>query len=302
MLTLKISDPKDRADLEDNFRKTVGQALGGAVVLIGAGVAYLQFMQQQRAGHDLLISNQVAKGFEQLGADKLATRLGGIYGLEGVMNTSGEYQQPVLDALCAFVRESTKDKNDNEQPSPDIQATLTVIGRRANRAGHVNLTGAKIPKADLQDADFSGAFLMEVQLGGSNLIGTNLRNAYLREVQLKGAELSDAHLEDAFIWDVNMEGANLAAAGLVGGSHNDGVHLNGAQLIGGSLAGANLVGAHLDGARLLDVDLRSTQISQEQLNKACALGNVKLPPGLTLKACAKQPTPVTPPLNQKASP
>jgi hypothetical protein len=47
-LTLKIRDPKARADVEDNFRKTVGQALGGAAVLIGAGAAYWQFTQQVR--------------------------------------------------------------------------------------------------------------------------------------------------------------------------------------------------------------------------------------------------------------
>jgi hypothetical protein len=52
-LTLQISDPKARADVEDNFRKTVGQALGAAV-LIGAGLAYLQFTQQQQATRDQL--------------------------------------------------------------------------------------------------------------------------------------------------------------------------------------------------------------------------------------------------------
>jgi hypothetical protein len=99
-LALKI---RDRADVEDNFRKTIGQALGGAAVLIGAAVAYLQFTQQQRASHDLLISNQVSKGFEDLGSagdEKLMVRVGGIYALEGVMNTSDQYHQPVLEALC----------------------------------------------------------------------------------------------------------------------------------------------------------------------------------------------------------
>ena len=38
----QIHDPKARADTEDNFRKTVGQALGSAAVLIGAVAAYLQ--------------------------------------------------------------------------------------------------------------------------------------------------------------------------------------------------------------------------------------------------------------------
>jgi hypothetical protein len=37
---LALNDPKARADVEDNFRKTVGQVLGGAVVLLGAGLAY----------------------------------------------------------------------------------------------------------------------------------------------------------------------------------------------------------------------------------------------------------------------
>jgi hypothetical protein len=88
-LSLKIRDPKARADIEDNLRKTVGQALGGIAVLLGTGLAYLQFSQQQRASHDLLISNQVSKGFEQLGnKDAVVVRLGGIYALEGVMNNS----------------------------------------------------------------------------------------------------------------------------------------------------------------------------------------------------------------------
>jgi len=80
-LRLTIRDPKARAEVEDNIRKTISQLLGGAAVLIGAGFAYLQFVQQQQGARDLLISNQVAKGFEQLGSDKVVVRLGGIYAL-----------------------------------------------------------------------------------------------------------------------------------------------------------------------------------------------------------------------------
>ena len=42
-----MPDTKARADVEDNFRKTVGQLLGGAAVLLGAGFAYLCNSQQQ---------------------------------------------------------------------------------------------------------------------------------------------------------------------------------------------------------------------------------------------------------------
>ena len=48
-LAMKIRDPKARADIEDNLRKPVGQARGGAAVLIGAGSALFQFLQHKRA-------------------------------------------------------------------------------------------------------------------------------------------------------------------------------------------------------------------------------------------------------------
>ena len=152
-LALKIRDPKARADVEDNFRKTVGQALGGAAVLIGAAFALFQFLQQQKAAHDLLISNQVSKGFEQLASDKMAMRLGGIYGLEGVMNTSEQYRGSVLEGLCAFVRENTTVKTASEnKPAIDVQAALTVIGRRAEGIGRIDLANVSIRGADLSGA------------------------------------------------------------------------------------------------------------------------------------------------------
>ena len=121
-LRLTIRDPKARADVEDNLRKTIGQPFAATAVLIGAVVAYLQFTQQQQTSRDLLISNQVSKGFEQLGSDKLVVRLGGIYALEGVMNTSEQYHQPVLEALCAFVRDGTRTDTGEGPPATDIQA------------------------------------------------------------------------------------------------------------------------------------------------------------------------------------
>jgi hypothetical protein len=72
--------------------------------LIGAGFAYLQFTQQQQASHELLISNQVSKGFEQLGSGKLVVRLGSIYTLDGVMNTSAQYHGSVLARGAVRIR------------------------------------------------------------------------------------------------------------------------------------------------------------------------------------------------------
>jgi Pentapeptide repeats (8 copies) len=177
LLRLKIRDPKARADVEDNFRKTIGQLLGGAAVLIGTGFAYYQSQLT-------IISQQVSKGFEQLGSDKIVVRLGGIYALEGVMNTSEQYHQPVLEGLCAFVRDGTKTDTGQRPPATDIQAALTVIGRRAG-TGVVDLNGSHVSKAKLSLANLREA----------DLRGADLSFAALFLADLRGADLSFAHLE-----------------------------------------------------------------------------------------------------------
>jgi hypothetical protein len=248
-LRLTIRDPRARADIEDNLRKTIGQLIGGTMVLVGAGagavIAYLQLSQQQQASRDLLISNQVGKGFEQLGSPEVVVRLGGIYALEGVMNTSEQYHRPVLEALCAFVRDGTRTETGDRPPATDIQAALTVIGRRAAIwPGVPNLANAHIPKARLNGADLIAANLTDATLSGAELILTNLMGADLR-------------------------GANLT----------------GAKLIQANLSGAMLIGTNLSGADLGDLaNLRGAIVTQAQLDQACGT-NVRLDPGLTLKPC-----------------
>jgi uncharacterized protein YjbI with pentapeptide repeats len=255
-----IDDAKARADVEDNFRKTITQLFAGLVTLFAgivalsaAVIAYLQLSQQQKASHDLLISNQVSKGFEQLGSDKPAIRLGGIYALEGVMNNSDEFHQPVLEALSTFVRDGTKTVTGDGPPAADIQAALTVIGRRKSGSElQLNLAKAQIPKANLRGAHLYGA-----DLSGANLSGADLVIANLSHADLSGADLSIA----------NLYYAKLDLA---------------------KLGGANLSGAELSGAT----------VTQVQLDKACGtdvkgLDKLRPPPPLTIKPC---PTVTPPPL------
>jgi uncharacterized protein YjbI with pentapeptide repeats len=177
-----IFDSADRSNAEDNFRKTIGQLLGGAAVLIATALAYVQFTQQQqaaqqqfteqqRASRDLLISNQVAKGFEQLGSDKALMRLGGIYALEGVMNNSEQYHQPVLEALSAFVRDGARTERGDRPQATDIQAALTVIGRRKVLFGAEKpvLLGVHIPRAFLIYANLMSANMTQAQLDAADL-------------------------------------------------------------------------------------------------------------------------------------
>jgi hypothetical protein len=280
-----IFDSAARANAEDNIRKTIGQLLGGAAVLIGAGLAYLQFSQQQQtaqqqftqqrqASHDLLISNQVSKGFEQLGSDKVVVRLGGIYALEGVMNTSEQYHQPVLEALCAFVRDGTRTEKGDGPPTTDIQAALTVIGRRSRGLGRVDLTEAHIPKAYLSGGNLGPM----TKLSKADLRGANLIMGYMLGANLVGADLRSALLSAADLSRTDLRGANLSGAELPT------VRLSGADLRGANLSGAFLFDTRLDGATLSNADLSGSSISQTQLDEACGEG-AKLPPGMNLKPC-----------------
>jgi hypothetical protein len=186
-LRLTIRDPKARTDVEDNFRK-IGQLLLAAAALVGAGLAYLPFQQQQRSSHDVLISNQVAKGFELLGnKDKEPMqRLGGIYALEGVMNNSEDYHQPVLEVLSAFVRVESKTETGEGPPPDDIQAALTVITRRKSGFKDLPLFLAKahIPKADLGGTNLTRAYLNGANLTHADLTGADLSGAFLTVADL----------------------------------------------------------------------------------------------------------------------
>jgi uncharacterized protein YjbI with pentapeptide repeats len=340
-LALQIRDPKARADLEDRFRRTVGQLLGGAAVLLGAWLAFLQFsqqrqttqfqidkqqqaaqQQQQQAARDLLISNQLSKGFEQLASDKIAMRLGGIYALEGVMNASDrpeQYRGPILDMLCAFVREYTIGKNVAEKPAIDIQAALTVIGRRKGQElpdlakvdiPGANLSGANLRGADLNGADLNSAYLSRASLSGANLIGANLSGANLiaanlsrvdlTGADLKGANLGLADLNGAYLSGANLSGANLSRTNLrsadLSGTDLSGANLRGADLTGAFPIGADLSGANLGGADLTAANLRGAKnLIQTQLNEACGNKETELPEGLDLTPLKPCPPTTIPP-------
>jgi uncharacterized protein YjbI with pentapeptide repeats len=279
---------------------------------MGACFACVQFhQQQQQAAHDVLISNQVAKGFELLGhkdKDEVRLRLGGIYALEGVMNASDQYHQPVLETLCAFVRDQPQTSND-APPATDIQAALTVIGRRKPGLGEVDLSGAHIVKASLIGADLSHADLSHADLSHAHLGGADLSHADLRGADLSHADLSQADLSRASLFHAHLSGADLSIAilrhAILSGADLSGTDLSVADLSGADLSGANLSGAKLSGdlshadlsradlggadlggAHLSDVDLsRAINLNQDQLDTACGDENATLDSPLTIKPC-----------------
>lgn len=158
---------KELADALDAVR---GRALAVATGLAALTAVYYTARNADTARKALLHSVEVArrtaelteqgqvterytKAIEQLGADKINVRIGGIFALERIANDSPRDHPNVMEVLGAFIRE----RFDDTAPPADVQAALTVVGRRtASRDERpVYLHGTVLPYADLTHRKFA---------------------------------------------------------------------------------------------------------------------------------------------------
>ena len=89
------------------------------------------------------MTDHYTKAIEQLGSDKLDVRIGGIYALERIAHDSARDHPTVMEVFTAFIREHSLEPwppsddggQETEQSArPDVQAALTVVGRRDAKA------------------------------------------------------------------------------------------------------------------------------------------------------------------------
>jgi uncharacterized protein YjbI with pentapeptide repeats len=223
----------------------------------------LEEAQAQRRTLELTEQGQVAdrytKAIEQLSSDKLALRIGGIYALERIASEFVKDHPMTMEVLSAFVRERVP----GGFIPADIQVALTVIGRRDSTRDRlpIDLTGASLIGANLDDADLENAKLNLADLSHASLKGAvlsraELDGAVLREAEMPHADLSNASIStfippgDADVIHADLRGANLRRS----------------VLIGAQLGYADMSGANLTGANLTDAYLFEAQLSQFLVN------------------------------------
>jgi uncharacterized protein YjbI with pentapeptide repeats len=233
--------------------------------------------QWQRRSYELTEQGQVTdrytKAIEQLGSRTVDVTIGGIYALERIANDSPRDHSIVMEVLAACIREHSNQPlheptagpgrpEPEPETRPDIQAAITVIGRRDTKHDRrrINLRQVHLPGADLLEADLAGADLTSVDLTG----------AVVSEANLSYADLTDAKLGYAKLGSTNLTGASLAYALLHSADLTDAklrsakltyADLSGADLSGADLAGADLFGADLSGADLTGADLAGADLT-----------------------------------------
>ena len=197
---------------------TLVQIITGLLVLAGLYWTSRRVVATEE-GH---ITERFTKAIEHLGADKMAIRLGGIYALERIAKDSEKDHGPIMEVLTAYVRENAPRQEEDISTSPakmptDIQAILTVIGRREttgeNRGnGFLDLTHTQLAGANLQAANLSGVNLQGATLQGAILYEANLAPAILSEAKLFGAIFQAADLRGAYLGLADLGGAFLSEA------------------------------------------------------------------------------------------
>jgi Pentapeptide repeats (8 copies) len=253
----------------------IGAGIGASMTLRQVRATRTQITETASASANQLklseqgqVTDRYTKAIGQLDEkNALAVRLGGLYALERIARDSPDDRGTIAEVLCAYARTAPRadpprsakaaeppetDASPNgtlshAKPSslafraPDVQAALTILGRWQERLGEppqdIDLHGAEIQGARLDEADLQYANLGGAQLQNANLYNVQLQTAYLVRAEVQNANLYSAQLQGAYLVGAQLQGANL----------------DGANLQGASLAGANLQGASLDrGAQLQD--------------------------------------------------
>ncbi len=305
----------------DNLAKvwtTIVQALGAVVLAIGASFTWRNLQVSQRTlkttqdklevDREAQITNRFTQAIGQLGAElkegqaNLVVRLGGIYALERIARDSVRDHGTIMDVLATYVRHNAL-LQENEpppaapapntgigvkRPSADLQAVLTVLGRRDHIHDEdrpLDLRDTNLRGMDLQDARLSHAILEGARLDVAKLRRAHLEEADLAAASLIVTDLADAHLERARLVVAHLEQANLTGAHLEG-AFLGGAHLEKATFNGATLTGTHLGGTHLEGAVLTE----AFGLTQSQIESAHEQGKgALLPAYLTYLNTAASP-------------
>ena len=262
----KIEPLDKRLDALDAARGRILQILAGA----GALAALWFTARSYHLSREGQVTDRYTNAVDQLGADALEQRVGGVYALERIMSDSPRDHSAVVEVLIAFVRERAPIPKDlapvgktgpaheidarrerragpkPARPPADIQAAMIVLGRRPKRP-EAEVDALRLSDTVLRRSHMRGARLHCVRLRDSHLEYANmeragLQGARMRRAHLEYADLRNADLEHAYLSDAHLEYADLTGATL------DRATLTGAHLADATLEGASLVGAHLAGA------------------------------------------------------
>jgi uncharacterized protein YjbI with pentapeptide repeats len=135
---------------------------------------------------------------------------------------------------------------------------------------------ADLCNADLSGAELAGFTLQKADLRGANLSRAKLKNANLEFAELNGADLTQADLREARLNQAKLSGADMRHTNLSRARLNNAdlskAQLNGANLRRAELRDAQLMEANLEDASLAQADLSNANLTESKLDRAYLAG------------------------------
>lgn len=250
LLTIDVTETAHRIELVKTGL-AVGAGTGGVVALVLAGRRQWATERNARATEHDAIERQVTelytKAADQLGSEKAAVRLAGLYALERLGQNNPAQRETILNVICAYLRmpyvapgaRPAASAPQEEQDRFDARIQEREVRLTAQRVLVRHTVGDEW--WSVTSLDLTGAHLSGADLGGARLVGVRLAGANLFKAKLVGADLTGADLTDA----------DLSLADLTGAT------LRGADLTNADLTRTNLTGADVTGADRTGVDMTS---------------------------------------------
>ncbi len=251
--------------------------------------------EQSRIANENLYATLLTKAVEQLGATReekayeeqtdengkvskvavsrtvpnLEVRLGGIYALEKIAQDHLSLHWPIMEILCAYVRQNAgparppppdyysanalnrsaqqqeRRRNDLCSLRIDIQSALNVIGRRPKTRQSFEAIQFSDPSSD--NPDRWRLDLRACHLANADLTGLSFDRANFSHASLECSVASFAHFTQAVFFNTHLEGTIFHKA---------------------RIEGARLQNACLDLADFSDAYLHAANLNQEQLKYA----------------------------------
>ena len=159
-----------------------GAIVGAIAVLLGGVLNYFTQTKVQERQLKVLREGQftdfITRAIDQLGSDNIDVRLGGVWVLERLVESSPDEWRLLSAVLTAYVQNHAPwpPRADRQPPegtprgelqplrswAPDVQAVLTVLARRGAWPGEqLNLVSVDLRMAELTEAKFGGAVSSE---------------------------------------------------------------------------------------------------------------------------------------------
>ena len=253
----------------------IGLTITGLGALLAAPFILIRTWVNERNTHAAeqgLITERFTRAVEQLGAEKtvkpkdgeeitapnIEVRLGAIYALERIARDSERDHVPVMETLCAYIRENAREEPPRDFPlsPPDVDDDTVEEEVRDTRRATRELMPrnrrqffgeAQPPRADIQ-AVFSVIARRtdrqkEIERESDPPFRLDLRRANLQSLDLTGVDLRGADLRSG---RAGGGGPRRGAAG--GGDPLEGAVLAGRGWRGRTSAGRLDLGARLEGA------------------------------------------------------